>query len=770
MFKQKLKTALLAGASLALLTAPLAAQQIDEVVVTAEKRSASLQDIPIAITAISQETLELQNVENVNDLNSFAPNLVAKPGTVNRNASVLAIRGIGISGEEMLTQDAPTGVYIDGVPITKGAAMSVDLEDIEQVEVLRGPQGTLFGRNAIGGAVSFKTRRPGDEPGLTAEAGIGNYGLRSGTLKADLGELADGFRLGLSIGHETRDGVIDNILAGADKDPGAYQDTKFRVAFDWDITETINAYYAYDKTNSDNYQNYYQTMAFNRAVYGTGYDQILRGTAAANPGLGCPSALSTKRLEKVCVNDLGKTKNDTEGHILNVDFALDGMTLRSVTGRREWNFNSEPGDLNGFGALAGINRGYTLTFPNGFTFTDTIPNNVASSLFSSAGKRHHKQFSQELTLISEADGPLRWVAGVFYLEEEGKEQGTQYIYLIGGNPMAGIPVNTFISAASPAFTMDSESQAIYGQLDYDLNEQLTLSGGVRYTEDEMKVVQTAPRDAIGNRTAKFSKPTGHITADYKIDENMNTYAKISRGYRSGGFAARNDGTKFDEETATSYEVGVKTQYDRFRFNAAIFSTDYKDRQISQPVESSSGAFGNNIVNASKQTIHGIELELDAALTEQISLSAAYGYIDVETKGFMWNIGTAAAPNVRDISGELLNTDPENTANLALTYADMTPMGDLTARINANYTDSYHSFANAYSAQLARQVVSKERTLIDAQIRLENIGGSNVFFMLWGKNLTHEEYAPRAIDFQGLGHAGVYWGDPRTVGLNIGVTF
>ncbi len=757
MFKHKLKSTLLAAAGLGLLASPLAAQQIDEVVVTAEKRSASLQDTPIAITAISAETLELQKVENVNDLNAFAPNLVARPGTTNKNASVLTIRGIGISGEEMLTQDAPTGIYIDGLAITKGAAMSVDLADIEQVEVLRGPQGTLFGRNAIGGAVSFKTRRPSNEAGATAQIGGGNYGYKNAKIKADLGDIGNnGFRVSLGFGKSERDGVINNLLVGNDQDPGAYETTNYRVAVDWDISDTVNAYYTFDSTSTDSYANYYQTTAFDRSVYSTGYDQVLRGIAAgANAGKGCPTALSAKRLSDVCINDLGKSENDTQGHMLQLEFALNGMTLRSVTGQREWDFNAGVGDLSGYGALAGVTR-------------LGIPANVASALYSSDSDRHHEQLSQEFTLISDSSGKLRWVAGIFMLDEEGEESGTQYVYLIGGNPPL-IGASTLISAASPAFKMESESRAIYGQIDYDMSDRLTLSTGLRYSEDEMEVVQTLPTAAAGTRSEKFSEPTGHITAAYEVNDNINTYAKVARGYRSGGFAARGDGDKFDEETATSYELGLKTQYDRVRFNAAIFSTDYKDRQITQPI-SNGGAYVNKIVNASEQTIEGIELEVDVAMTDLLSMTASYGYLDIETKGFLWNIGTAANPNIQDISGDLMNTEPQDTGNFAITYENETSIGKVTARVNANYTASYHSFANTYVTKLVKEVVSKSRTLFDAQIRIENAFGSKAFIDIWGKNLTDKEYVTRAVDFQALGHAGVYWGDPRTVGVNVGVKF
>ncbi len=773
MFKHKLKATLLAAASLGLLASPLAAQQIDEVVVTAEKRSASLQETPIAITAISAETLELQKVENVNDLNAFAPNLVARPGTTNKNASVLTIRGIGISGEEMLTQDAPTGIYIDGLAITKGAAMSVDLADIEQVEVLRGPQGTLFGRNAIGGAVSFKTRRPSNEAGLTMQIGGGNYGYKNAKVKADLGDLGNnGMRVSLGYSKSERDGVINNLLVGNDKDPGADETSKFRVAIDWDISDTVNAYYTFDRTASDSYQNYYQTMVFDTTPLAPGfpsyadiYGPLLRGTAFANPGAGCPTALSANRLDNVCINDLGKSENDTQGHMLQLEFALNGMTLRSVTGQREWDFNSGVGDLNGFGALAGVNRGYSIP---AYGINVTIPASVASTIYSADSRRHHEQLSQEFTLISDSSGKLRWVAGVFFLDEEGEESGMQYVYLALGNPPL-IAANTLIPAASPSFKMESESRAIYGQIDYDMSDRLTLSTGIRYSEDEMDVVQTVPAAAAGTRSEKFSEPTGHITAAYEVNDNINTYAKIARGYRSGGFAARGDGDKFDEETATSYELGLKTQYDRVRFNAAIFSTDYKDRQITQPVVSA-GAYVNKIVNASEQTIEGVELEVDVAMTDLLSLSASYGYLDIETKGFLWNIGTAANPNIQDISGNLVNTEPQDTGNFAITYENDTSIGKVTARVNANYTASYHSFANTYVTKLVKDVVSQSRTLIDAQIRIDNAFGSSAFIDIWGKNLTDKEYVTRAIDFQSLGHAGVYWGDPRTVGINVGVKF
>ena len=762
MLKFNLKSALLTTAALAVSAVPALAQ-LDEIVVTAEKRSTNLQDTPIAITAISEETLAMQQVTNVTEISAMAPNLNIKPGTTNKSAAAIAIRGVGISGEEMMTQDVPTGFYIDGVLISKSAATSIDMADVEQVEVLRGPQGTLFGRNSIGGSVNFKTKRPTDEVGGRLEIGMGDYGYEKLSAKVNLGKITDNLKASVALGRTSRDGVIDNLLQADSKDPGAYETLSGRFAFELDVNDNVNAYYTYDFSNSDSYAQAYQTTAVSPGLApGFGYADALGNQTTVT---GCPTfAIRTSRQDKVCLGNIGESKNDTEGHMLQVDIDLGGMTLRSISGYRDWYFNNGVVDISGFANITAT-RGYSIP---AFGITNTIPANVASSAYAATSIRDHKQFTQELTLISEPGDKVDWVAGIFYLDEEGAESGDQYVWLPFGNPPL-IAANTIIQTGSPTFSMSGESRAIYGQLTYHATDELNVTVGGRYTQDEQTISQTLPTAAAGNRKEDNSEPTGHITVDYAYSDNLNTYAKLSRGYRAGGFAARGDGRAFGAETATSFEVGFKSESDdrRFRINGALFTTDYKDRQVTQPVFSA-GAYINKIVNASKQTIDGVELEVAAVLTDSLTLEAAIGNVNVETEGFFYLQAGANAPT--DISGELVNTVPENTANIALTYKSELPQGQLTARLAANYESEYYSFNNLYSNPQTLKIGTDERTLLNGQVRLDNVAGSNVYVMLWGKNLTDEEYVTRAIDFQALGHGGVYWSDPRTFGVNVGYNF
>lgn len=748
MLKINLKGALLTTAALAISAVPALAQ-LDEIVVTAEKRTTNLQDTPIAITAISEETLSLQQVTNVNDISSLAPNLNIKPGTTNKNASVISIRGIGISGEEMMTQDVPTGFYVDGVLVSKSAATSIELADIEQVEILRGPQGTLFGRNSIGGSVNFKTKRPGDEVGGNVEVGLGNFGYQTINAKINLGKITDRLKASVAIGRSERDGVIDNLLQGDDKDPGAYETLSGRIALEMDVSDTVNAYYTYDFSNSDSYGQYYQTTVAD-GFHAFGLSQL-----NANAQAGCPDfTVQRSRQEDVCIPNIGESENETEGHMLQVDIDLGGMTLRSITGYRDWYFTNGVIDIGGFGPIPGALR-------------LGVPATVGASQYAATSVRNHNQLTQEFTLISAPGDTIDWVAGVFYLDEEGDETGMQYIWLPFGIPANQIPANSIIPSPSPDFDMSAKSQAIYGQLTYHATPKLNVTVGGRYTRDEMDVTQTLPATAAGSRSTDSSEPTGHITLDYAYSDTVNTYAKISRGYRAGGFAARGTGDAFDPETATAFELGMKSQSsdNRIRFNAAVFTTEYKDRQVTQPV-GSQGAFVNRIVNASEQNIEGIELELQAQLTDKLTVEAAYGYTKVETDGYFHVVNNV----LTDISDNLAHAQPENTANVAVTYRDTTSMGDLTARLGATYASDSYSFVNPFSETHLFDIGTDAHTLVNGQIRIDNVWGSAAYVMLWGKNLTDEEYLARGIDFQALGHAGGYWNDPRTFGINVGYKF
>jgi len=223
------------------------AQKLNEIVVTAQKREQNLQEVPIAISAIGAEKLEQLQVVDIRDISGLAPNVTAVQGTTSNSAAIISIRGLTSGGSESFGLDATNALYLDGIYIARNGAAGLDVAEIERVEVLRGPQGTLFGRNSTGGAISFITKKPDDEFGVRAEAGYGNFNAWNGKVAVDTGEIFEGFTSTLSYSHRQRDGVVDNLLEPDDsRDPGSRESDSFRVALRLEPTDSGYFQYIFD--------------------------------------------------------------------------------------------------------------------------------------------------------------------------------------------------------------------------------------------------------------------------------------------------------------------------------------------------------------------------------------------------------------------------------------------------------------------------------------------------------------------------------------------
>lgn len=746
----KLTKALLASTVLTVASFSAMAQSgLDEVVVTAEKRTTNLQDTPISITAVTSETLEFQNIVTVNDLTAIAPNVAIKPGLANPSHSVIAIRGVGMTADESLTTDSPNGIYIDGVLIAKSAASALEVSNIEQVEVLRGPQGTLFGRNSTGGAVSFITKRPSEEYGGDIILGIGDYGQRRARLNLNTGTIGESLKVSLSLSKREMEGYVDNKLEGLDsKDPGAFDNYAGRLGVAMDLTDSVEAYYSYDWAQSDAVAPAYQTQQATATAA-----SVLTGSTTND---GCSLTIPTGRVDSLCLNDSGEAENDTEGHMLQLKFDLDGMVLTSTTGRRNWDNINHSMDLDGFGDINGV---IDLSFVPG-----TNP-----SFYSASNDRSHEQSSQELTLASDTDSNIQWVVGFYYLDEEGSENGREYY----AYPLPAAFGGTKMYPGGVEYSTNAKSKALYGQISIrpeGYEDRLGVTVGARTTKDEKEI--TSVRGGGVSASADFEEPTGHITVDYRVNDDTNAYAKISRGYRSGGFNPRSGQAPFDSETITALEFGVKAELnDTIRINGAVFRSDYKDRQMTQGDTNGVGGYTTTVTNAAEQTIQGIEVEVQAILSDNFTAFAGLGLNDVETDGLIFDV---AGVGDTDIGGELLNQIPETTANIGIQYNQSIGLGDMTVRMDANYQSEEFYFSETYTAPFAADLEGGDRTLVNAQVKIDNLNimgtATNSYVMLWGKNITDEEYVVRAIDFGALGHGGVVYGMPAMVGIDLGFRF
>ncbi|NWK96126.1 TonB-dependent receptor [Sphingobium lactosutens] len=738
----------LAGQAMAQTAAASPEAGLDEIVVTAQKRTQNLQDVPIAISAIGAEKIEQLGIKDSRDLSGLAPNVVITQGTVSNSAAVFSMRGISNGGSESFGIDAANGLYVDGVYIARGGAMGLSVMDTERVEVLRGPQGTLFGRNTTGGAIHFISRAPSSQFRLKAEAGYGNFNAWNGKISIDPGEIA-GISTSFSYSHSERDGVIDNIeQPSKSKDPGARKSDALRAAARIELGGTGSIQYIFDwarisgtplpfiLTNVADGTYRPPITIDGQSVVVTQQApvaQYLAGATFANPECTALAAPARIYRHKICNNILSHALDKSWGHNLQVLNDFGDFKVKSTTGYRFWNSDYVT-DLDGIGAFSGpafsnasLFNGmpvsllqYIPSIPAAarpFIAAAAVPT-ISQDLFDIDNKRRHKQFSQEVE-ISGDTSTLDWVVGGFYFWEKGSEDGyqnsgfildTNNIFLANfgalgpafaaANPARYRLVQTL---ARLAYTTSSESTALYGQATFypgGRDSGIRLTAGGRYTWDEKKMLRVqngaAPLAVPESGDAKFRKFTWSLMAGYDAADGINLYARAATGYRSGGFNSQDPaitGTNqlgsFRPEKVTSYEIGLKSElFDRrLRFNVAAYHNIYDDLAVLGPVTNAPvGTFATRIINAGKVNYTGIEVETQAIINDNFSLDGSLGYIDIKYKEFLAGQSpTAGAPPVNIASVVTPGFTSPLTANVALNAQFPLNWGNAVLRGRIGYT-------------------------------------------------------------------------------------
>ena len=638
---------LLVGASFAAIaaTAPVYGQEasdgagLEDIVVTAQKREQNLQDVPIAISAISAEKVEKLDIRDSRDLSGLAPNVTIVQGTTNPSAAVISIRGIPTPAAETFGLDTANALYVDGIYIARSGASALDVSDIERVEVLRGPQGTLFGRNTTGGAIAFISRKPSKELRVKAEAGFGNYGAWNGRLTIDPGEIA-GIATSFSYAHRQRNGTVDNLLQPDNsRDPGAFKADSFRAAARMELGGTGSFQYIFDYSKNDAATAAFQlTNAWDGSVRapvvvnGTALvttqpapvGPFLAGVTFAQPQCAALAAPTRVYRDTVCNDISGNAVNEMWGHNVQVENDFEAFKVKLTAGYRIWH-NKSVSDLDGIGGFTA--RAFSnATLLNGlpaallgfipslnppaapagtaaFVASQPVPT-IQQNLFDTNNVRSHRQFSTELEFSGDTD-TLDWVVGGFYFWEKGSENNPQnsafvldtnqiFIANFGG-------LGPSFAAANPAryrvvqsrtplvYTASAESTALYGQFTLypgGRDSGLRLTAGGRFTWDNKHMMRTqngaAPFATPQLGDASFSRFTWNLMLGYDIADGITTYARVATGYRSGGFnagetVATGKLTPFNAENVTAYEVGLKTELfnRRVRFNLAGYHNVYK---------------------------------------------------------------------------------------------------------------------------------------------------------------------------------------------------
>ena len=712
------------------------AEQIEEILVTAQKREQDIQDIPFSITAIRADAVESRDLKDIADIAALVPNLQVTPTPGNATAAQIAIRG-GVTINPALTWETTVGLYLDGVYIGKTQGAVFDVVDIDRVEVLRGPQGTLYGRNTLAGGINIVTKRPSGVLSGYARAGVGNYGQRSFAASIDLPALGAA-RINLAGRQEDRDGWVE-VASPQGFPPSSVSElssvdaTAFRAAVDVDISERASLSYRFDRSKGDQASSHSQ-------LHRLDFDY----------GLPLLGFVSREREDEAAVDGPAFEESEVTGHSLTIDFDVtESLSLKSITAHRD------------------------LTWKDGLDL-DGTPLDVAHT------QRHsdYDSFSQEFQLVGGTD-PWSFVAGLYYFEDDGFTDNPQRFFGAFG-PFG----QTFVSR----YGFATQAIAAYTQVDYALTDAVTLTAGLRYTDEEKEIERElglvgVPRSIPAGTKAdvSFDDLTPAASLTWAINQETTAYFRYAEGFKSGSFNGEAQTVAetllpYGAETIRSLEAGIKGAWlqNRLRVAAAVFQNKHKDMQLS--VFTAEGAAGSSVRNAGEADIRGFELEGAFQVTDAVRLAAGYGYLDPKYDEFLDCGGKVDVANNRAFPHA-----PEHSFNASLD-ATLARGGWGALRFIADYhlVSDHHLYpfpfapdanpACALSA-LAPATEIDSYGLGNARLVLNDVqlgNDASLAFTLWVNNISDKKYRANMLDFGPLFSSltTAYYGLPRTYGLNV----
>ena len=714
---------------------------LQEVVVTAQKRTERLQDVPVAVSAIGAEQLSSRGIQNVRDLSGLAPNVHVLPAAVSNTGFQISIRG-AVQQNPALFWDPTVGLYFDGVYVGKSTGNVFDVVDLERVEVLRGPQGTLYGRNTLAGAVNLITRQPSGEFGGNLQVDLGNYNLRTAKASLDLPRFGIA-SVSIAARKQQRDGTTRTTPGSPVSGLDSRDSTGARLAVNLDFTDAFRAAYRFDYSDID------QTPL---------HSYLSRANPAVLPFL--QPFVTHERQETVSIDAPAFERSEVQGHALTLTWDVnDANTLKSISAYRklEW---SDSADFDG----------------------SPLPVAHLSRV------SDYDAYSQELQLVG-ATERFSYVGGLYYFKDDSFTSNPQSFFFGAVN-------------YDSRYGSGTKAWAAYGQADYKVTDALTLTAGLRYTHEKKEIERQLAfqaRPAMPGfatlirpgTTADetFTDTTPVFIVAYKFTDAVNAYAKYAEGFKSGGFngeygdpdpspagVAFNEQetrTPFQPEKVKSYELGLKISFagGRAIVNAAAFQNDTDDLQLS--VFRNVGGFSSVIRNAGQATTRGFELEAMWAPSDALRLQASYGYLDPEYDEFL-DAGVNEADNRAFIHA------PENSFNL---LADVrlarTAWGDLRGTLDYSWTDDYYTYPYQLASSgprfnpalaVAGDTRIESYGVLNARLALSDIalGDTQAEVALWSRNLTDEEHIINNIDF-GPAFGSLrpaYYLEPRTYGLEV----
>jgi len=731
------------------LALPVSAQAqstaVEDIVVTARRVDENLQDVPVAVTALSGATIEQKSIRDLRDLGQSVPNLSAQVHSINPTSVALTIRGQA-QPDLVLTVDPTVGLYVDGVNYPRSLGMRSNVIDVERVEVLRGPQGTLYGKNTTGGAFSVITRSPGDDLGASVAMRAGNYGMIGGTavLNLPVGE-GVGVRLVGDLNNRTEGFAEDRFGRELASERSRFVRGKLKL----EPVDNLTLLFAAD----------YQKYRGGGVIAQLGGPVTLGGAAAqyaAENGLSVVDAAAAMTAEGFGLprnRSSGTYTTGTDfkahGYSLDANWALsDAFALRSISSWRKFTSTNQQ-DLDATAATV-LNSG-----------------NVSIPTWD-------RNLTQEVQLLYNSDA-LNAVAGVYYGSERGVEGAESFVLpaLLGRKNLNDA-------------TALSKSLGVFAQASWRFTPTWSLTAGFRFTRERKGMINRnrgvdlttgavtcnvptelldQPGQCVGTFSKIFKKPSWLISLQHDVSDDLMAYVKASRSFRSGGQNIRGSNIvasfdPFRPEVATEYEFGFKSELlDRsLRLNGAIFYDDMQDVQRSVLVLAPSGSTVTVMTNAAAARLYGGELEATWKVSSQLQLAGSVGYTNAKYKTFV------------DFTGDRSMEDwpaPKWQANMSARYTIDTAIGELSVQ-----ADVYHqSKLNlATSSKRRNEVMQSGYVMLNGRVALATLGHEDLEIAAFVRNVTDKKIYATAVNLESLGYNLLFLGDRRTFGIELKARF
>ncbi|MCY4427297.1 MAG: TonB-dependent receptor [Halieaceae bacterium] len=713
-----------------------AQSQLEEIIVTATRRDETVQTVPISITALSADRLKLARVEGVRDLGIVTPGLNMNGRS---NAWIPYIRGVGAQ-DTSGGQEASVSVYIDGVYMSSVHAGAMSFNSIDRVEVLKGPQGTLFGRNSTGGLIHIITRDPGQETQIFGKVGFGDYDTVTAQLYVG-GGLTDTLSADIALNYADQgEGYGNNLFSG--REIAGDADEGFRTKWIWQASDETTLTWTAD------YQQHDTGLGDNRTLM---------------PGsVGADGSVNMGGFRDVNMNF--PADGETDGYIEN-----QGAMLK-IQHQFGW------ADLVSISSYREIEQ-YNI-FDN-----DGLP---TSNVEARQEYNNTETFTQEIQLLSRSESLFSWIVGAFYLDDESGYAGPRGLQVEGAGV---IPIpGAYVQFVNPITT---ESIAAFAEGTWEITDSIRLNAGVRYTEEEKAIggeqrIFTVFPDILGlgapaltvipfDFDESWEEFTYKVAGEFDVSEDVMLYASYNHGFRSGSFNTVGvSGVPVEPESVNAFEVGIKSQWmdNRLRLNAATYYYDYKDLQVVV-----SRGPSTDLLNAGEAEISGFELDLEASVSEELTLRFSTSLIDSEYTEFVVGNNcsirlpdghTVQAPPCSPEGNNLVRT-PESTVNLGMVYRKPVQFGAIGVSLDYFWTDDFYW-------EIDNRLKESAYGLLNGTVFWES-ADEHWGITLWGRNLTDEEYSMFSVaqaSCTGPGCFGI--GDqysaapPRTWGVDFNFRF